>query len=123
MSDREPRDEVGRDRKQAKPLERAAPDPDALVLAAQEIEAGPMPIEPDDEEHARDQERLAKLTPRQLEVVILTARSLTARDIARELGCAEKTVSKHRSDIAKRTGLSGKVEMTRFACRMGLVTP
>jgi len=117
-----------RDRKQARRLERAAPSPappgSSQQRPAQEIEAAHAPIEAPGaaERRAADESLLTLLTPRQREVVILTALGLSTKEIAADLGCKPKTVARHRADIAGK-GLRGATEMTHFAIRMGLVEP
>jgi DNA-binding NarL/FixJ family response regulator len=127
MSDRRSEAGIGGDRQRAKLLERPLPPAQTPAhspqASAQEIEALLSPIEPDEAPLMSDEALLALLTPRQLEVLVLTARGLPGKQIGAELGCAAGTVYKHRRAITLRTGLRGQAEMTLFACRTGLVQP
>jgi DNA-binding CsgD family transcriptional regulator/anti-sigma regulatory factor (Ser/Thr protein kinase) len=66
---------------------------------------------------ARDQ-----LTPREREIVVLIADSLTSREIADRLTISEKTVERHRQNILIKLGLRDRVALTRYAIRRGLVS-
>src|ERR671934_8058 len=63
------------------------------------------------------------LTPRELEVVKLIAEAMTSREIAETLVISEKTVERHRANILEKLGMRGRVELTRYAIRRGLVEP
>jgi PAS domain S-box-containing protein len=64
-------------------------------------------------------ERLARLTPRQLEVLGLVVEGNRNRRIADRLGISEKTVEVHRSDLLERLELSSSVEAMRLALEAG----
>lgn len=57
------------------------------------------------------------LTVRQLEILLLTARGLSSRQIAAGLHIAEGTVSRHLSDVYKKMGVRSRTEATRKALR------
>jgi DNA-binding NarL/FixJ family response regulator len=63
------------------------------------------------------------LTPRELEVVKLIAEGYSGRDIAETLVISEKTVERHRANILEKLDMRGRVELTRYAIRRGLVEP
>ena len=63
------------------------------------------------------------LTPRETEVIKLVAESYTNRQIAEALVISEKTVGRHRANILEKLGMGDRVELTRYAIRLGLVEP
>jgi DNA-binding NarL/FixJ family response regulator len=63
------------------------------------------------------------LTPRETEVIKLVAESYTNRQIAEALVISEKTVERHRANILEKLGMGDRVELTRYAIRVGLVEP
>ena len=70
-------------------------------------------------EHAEAREALADLTPREREVAGLIAEGLLSKQIAQRLGCAEGTVSQHRSNIIAKTGASSVADVVRIVIRAG----
>lgn len=64
---------------------------------------------------------LAKLSPRQIEVLVWVAEGKRTREIAERLGRSAKTVESHRSAMMKRLGLTDLAAVVRFAVGMGLV--
>lgn len=63
---------------------------------------------------------IAKLSPRELEVLKLIAEGLTALEIAERLHRSIRTVENHRESIGRKLGLRNRVEIARFAVRAGL---
>jgi DNA-binding NarL/FixJ family response regulator len=63
------------------------------------------------------------LTPREQEVVKLVAEGYSSRQIAGTLVISEKTVERHRANILEKLELRGRVDLTRYAIRIGLVQP
>jgi DNA-binding NarL/FixJ family response regulator len=63
------------------------------------------------------------LTPREQEIVKLVAEGYSSKEIADALVIAEKTVERHRANILEKLGVRGRVEVTRYAIRQGLVEP
>jgi DNA-binding NarL/FixJ family response regulator len=61
------------------------------------------------------------LTPREIEVLKLIAEGNTTREIGELLVISAKTVERHRANILEKLGLRGRVELTRYAIRRGLV--
>lgn len=61
------------------------------------------------------------LTARQREVLVLLARGLKRRQIARTLGMNVKTVDAHRAGITQRTGIADIPGLTLYAAKHGLI--
>lgn len=62
-------------------------------------------------------ERFRQLTPREHEVLTLTTRGLTNKDIARQLGISPRTVENHRARMMEKMGAGNLAEL----CRMSTV--
>ncbi len=62
------------------------------------------------------------LTARELSVLTAAGEGLTAREIARRLGMAERTVTTHLNHIYRKLGVSGRVAALAVAGQMGMVT-
>jgi DNA-binding NarL/FixJ family response regulator len=60
------------------------------------------------------------LSPREVQVLRLVAEGKSLKQIAAELALSAKTVGTYRSRLAKKTGLSNNVELTRYAFRHGI---
>jgi DNA-binding NarL/FixJ family response regulator len=63
------------------------------------------------------------LTPREEEIVKLVAEAYTNDEIADLLVISKKTVERHRANVLEKLGMRGRVELTRYAIRRGLVEP
>jgi DNA-binding NarL/FixJ family response regulator len=63
---------------------------------------------------------LARLTPREREMVQLLSEGYTARQIAQQLHLSAKTVATHREHVFAKLQIQGIAELTRFALRQGL---
>jgi DNA-binding NarL/FixJ family response regulator len=61
------------------------------------------------------------LTAREREVLVLIARGMPNKLIARELGIAEKTVKTHVSSILGKLGLTDRTQAALYAVRSGLL--
>ena len=58
---------------------------------------------------------LALLTPRQHAILALIADGCTSGEIARRLGCSERTITFHRQNIRARLGIDSERSLMRFA--------
>jgi DNA-binding NarL/FixJ family response regulator len=63
------------------------------------------------------------LTPREQQVVKLVAEGYSSMEIAAALVISEKTVERHRANILEKLDIPGRVELTRYAVRRGLIEP
>lgn len=61
------------------------------------------------------------LTEREVDVIVLVAAGMTNREIAKELGIAEKTVASHLSHIFTKLSLPSRAAATAYAYSRGLV--
>jgi predicted ATPase/DNA-binding CsgD family transcriptional regulator len=59
------------------------------------------------------------LSPRELEVVALIGQGLTSRDIAAQLGIAERTAENHVENILGKLGLRSRAQIVRWALTSG----
>jgi len=66
---------------------------------------------------------VARLTPREREVLQLIAEGHSNRSIAEQLGLSIKTVDGHRTRIMNKLDLHDVAALTRFAMRHGFVSP
>lgn len=70
---------------------------------------------------ARDHEKLARLSERERDVLVMTADGLSIKEIAARLHRGYGTIASHRDAIMKKLGLHDKVALARFAIRVGLI--
>ena len=68
-----------------------------------------------------ERRQLARLTPRQREILQLLADGSSARKIARNLSLSVKTVETHRAQLMERLGIHDLAGLVRFAIRAGLI--
>jgi DNA-binding NarL/FixJ family response regulator len=71
--------------------------------------------------HNHEPVREDPLTPREREVLKLIAEGYTGQQIASVLFISEKTVDRHRSNLLEKLALRDRVDLTRYAIRIGLV--
>jgi FixJ family two-component response regulator len=69
------------------------------------------------------QQRIASLTPREREVLALVVAGLLNKQIAAELGNAEKTVKIHRGRMMKKMGAESVAELVRMTQTAGFPIP
>lgn len=69
----------------------------------------------------REEDRVAKLTDRELEVIALVGEGLKNKQIAERLYISETTVRHHLSSIFEKVGVGDRLELLIFAYRRGLV--
>lgn len=63
------------------------------------------------------------LTHRELEVFTLVGHGMPLKAIAREMGVAQRTVERYRSDISRKLGISSIAEIARMVQTAGLEIP
>ncbi|MCM2390496.1 response regulator [Streptomyces albipurpureus] len=75
--------------------------------------------------HAREGGTLpAKaITDREEEILKLVAEGHTSKEIASILVISVKTVERHRANLLQKLGLKDRLELTRYAIRVGLIEP
>lgn len=66
--------------------------------------------------------RLARLSPRQLQVLRFIAEGHSTPDIARRLRLSAKTVETHRTELMKRLDIHDLATLVRYAVRVGIVS-
>lgn len=105
-----------------------APD-DSLVRAIREVWAGGTYLDPRVSavlvEGARrsggEVDPYDTLTEREREVLVMLGRGSTYQEVADALFISTRTVEFHRSNLARKLGLTNRSELTRFAVRRGLI--
>jgi DNA-binding NarL/FixJ family response regulator len=97
-------------------------DPPALAAAIRAVHAGHVLLHPDVARLlAAGETAPAHLTPRELDVLAGIAQGRANREIARDLGLAEKTVKTHVSAILTKLGVQDRTQAALYAVRTGLV--
>jgi FixJ family two-component response regulator len=74
-------------------------------------------------ERARIERRVANLTPREREVLALVVTGMLNKQIAAELGAAEKTVKVHRGRVMKKMEADSVADLVRMTQRAGINAP
>jgi two-component system response regulator NreC len=67
------------------------------------------------------QPALSDLSPRERDVLALTAEGYSSREIGKKLFVSPKTVDTYRARIMEKLGLNHRSELVRFALRVGLL--
>ncbi|MCD9016398.1 response regulator transcription factor [Parachryseolinea silvisoli] len=70
----------------------------------------------------RPQFRLAELTEREKEILVLICRELTIREIGQKLSLSENTVRNHRVNMMDKIGVNNTVGLVKFAYEAGIVS-
>jgi DNA-binding NarL/FixJ family response regulator len=77
--------------------------------------------------HARrpnyDDAEFRPLTRRQLEILLLIAEGLSAKEMSFRLSVSEKTIEFHKKKICDRLDIHTTAGLTRYAIRHGLIEP
>lgn len=68
-------------------------------------------------------ERVTKLTPRQMEVLVQIAQGKSAKEVAQVLHITEKAVESHKYRLMRALNMRDRVELCRWAIREGLISP
>ncbi|XVX20715.1 response regulator [Actinomycetota bacterium] len=63
------------------------------------------------------------LTPREEEILKLIAEGYSGKEIADELVISIKTVDRHRANLLAKLGLRDRLDLARYAIKVGLVEP
>jgi DNA-binding NarL/FixJ family response regulator len=63
------------------------------------------------------------ITEREEEILKLVAEGYTSQEIADLLVISPKTVERHRANLLQKLGLKDRLELTRYAIRVGLIEP
>ncbi|CAM5356550.1 DNA-binding response regulator OS=Streptomyces chartreusis OX=1969 GN=CP983_39475 PE=4 SV=1 [Streptomyces chartreusis] len=63
------------------------------------------------------------ITDREEEILKLVAEGHTSQEIADLLVISPKTVESHRANLLQKLGLKDRLELTRYAIRVGLIEP
>jgi DNA-binding NarL/FixJ family response regulator len=106
-------------------------DPDVLVLAVREAAAGRHYLSPPLSERAIEaylesarsepQDPHETLTPREREVLQLSAEGNTGAEIGRRLSISPRTVEMHRANLMHKLGLRTQADLIRYALRRGVI--
>lgn len=72
-------------------------------------------------ESALQDERYGLLTRREQQVLRMVAEGASTREIASGIGLAPKTVENHRANLMKKLDVHSKMELVRYAARLGLI--
>lgn len=106
--------------------------PEDLARAIRSVRAGDTILSPDIarkmlsifEDLAEGSSEVApRLTERELQVIKALAQGKSNKQIARDLGIAEKTVRNHASNIYKKLHIFDRTQAVLYAVREGLVNP
>jgi FixJ family two-component response regulator len=100
-------------------LTKPVDDMDLLAAVARAVERDAA-ARRDRAEVAAVRERLATLTPREQEVLERVISGKLNKQIAAELGTAEKTVKVHRGRVMEKTGARSVADLVRLAERAGI---
>lgn len=101
-----------------------------LISAIRAVVAGEQVTAPDiaaqlmqllDKQYADREQSYGGLTSREMETLVLVAKGLAAKEIARTLTISEKTVRNHISNIYRKLGIYDRSQLVIYAMKKGLV--
>ena len=69
----------------------------------------------------REESLVARLSPREKQVLVRIAEGLGSKEIAVELGVSHRTVETHRTNLMRKVGVRKASELVRIAIREGLI--
>jgi FixJ family two-component response regulator len=95
---------------------------DELIAAVQRALALSRQAQCEAAARAEVERRVRTLTPRERQVMALVVKGLLNKQIAAELGAAEKTVKVHRGRVMQKMQASSVADLVRMAERIGLST-
>lgn len=104
--------------------------PEELVRAIRAVLAGKLFVTPElanellqaaVRDPARADDPVARLSPRQREILQLLAEGKTAKEIGAQLGISARTVETHKYELMASAGLHTSAELVHFAIRHGIV--
>jgi len=75
----------------------------------------------EEEEKREKAERIASLTPREVDVLRHVVAGRTNKETAAALGISHRTVETHRENILKKLGVRSVAELTRLTIEMGML--
>lgn len=102
-----------------------------LTSAIRAVHAGEQVTTPDvtmrmmqllEKQHIEEDRNNDGLTTREMETLLLVARGLIAKEIARALSISEKTVRNHISNIYRKLGIYDRSQVVIYAMKKGLMT-
>jgi DNA-binding NarL/FixJ family response regulator len=100
-------------------------EPDELLRGIRAAARGESPLSPRAAQAIiaarRARAQLADLTPRETSVLVLLARGLSNKEVARKLGISEKTVKSHLTSVFQRIGVTDRTQAAVWAERRGLL--
>jgi RNA polymerase sigma factor (sigma-70 family) len=103
-------------------LTKHAPKDELLAAVRRALERN----EREDRQRARQREldaRLARLTPRDREVMVHVLRGRLNKQIAADLGIDERSVKRHRTNVMTKLQVTSVAELSHLAHEAGLVRP
>lgn len=68
-----------------------------------------------------DDEQYSTLSPREQQIMRQVVEGIHTKEIASQLGLSPKTVENHRANLMKKLGMHSKMELVRYAVKLGLI--
>ena len=62
------------------------------------------------------------LSPREVEVLVMVAQAMTAKEIAKDLDISVKTVDRHKANMMNKLSVRSQIELARYAIGHGFVS-